>query len=143
MADEHDNLATLARGADAWDARDREGWLAGFHPDVEYVAAPGPEGGVVQGREALGRLYDTWWDTWSEIIRRDFERVAAGEWALQLAELTLRGAASGLEITQPVGWLYRFEDGLVIYARLFSDSRHAREEFDHVTAGASPVIERY
>ena len=50
-------------GADAWDARDREGCLAGLHPDIEYAAAPGPEGGVVQGREALGRLYDTWRDT--------------------------------------------------------------------------------
>ena len=110
---------------------------------MEYVAAPAAEGGVVQGREALGRLYDTWWDTWSDIVRRDFEREAAGEWVLQLSELTLHGAASGMEITQPVGWLYRFENGVVVYARLFSDSRHAREEFAHVTRGAPPVVERY
>jgi hypothetical protein len=65
MATEQDNLGALARGADAWDARDR------------------------------------------------------------------------------AGWLYRFEDGLVVYARLFSDSRQARDEFAELTGGVPPVVERY
>jgi ketosteroid isomerase-like protein len=140
MGSEQTNLHALRRGADAWDARDREGWLDAFSTDVEYIAALDDQ--PRRGRQELGGLWDTWWSALSQIRRRDYDCRAAGEWVLQLSNVCVRVAASGITLDQPIGWVYRFENGLAVWAHQYRDADAARAEFDRVTGDLEPLVER-
>jgi ketosteroid isomerase-like protein len=140
MGSEQSNLQALRRGADAFDARDREAWLDAFSNDVEYIAARDEQ--PRRGRHELGELWDSWWSVWSRIERRDYDCRAAGEWVLQLSNLYLRAADSGITLEQPIGWVYRIDNGLAVWTHQFHDADEARAEFGRVTGELEQLVER-
>ena len=48
----------------------------------------------------------------------------------------------GITLDQPVGWVYRFENGLAVWAHQYRDAEQARLEFERVTGDLEPLVER-
>lgn len=95
-----------------WNSGVRPVPLEEVHPELELLTAFGSVGGhVYRGVEGLER--------WHADIRENFERfeVAADAFyatddhtVVALLTVRLKARASGLEMTQPFGWIFEFAD---------------------------------
>ncbi len=81
--------------------------------------------GVYKGIEACRQLWQNWFATW-ETLQFEYELVDAGDRAVMLVDLRLRGRFSGVEV--PFGkhaFVARFRDGLMVHAKLHMSQSEA------------------
>ena len=120
------DAAAVERAFKAWNAADVDAFVRAFHPDCEIVSYLAPASEPYRGRDGVRR--------WEHDIRESFGRFdvevqevsVAAHGVLVLAEIQLKGQASGVPLTQPAGFLIMLEDGLVRRLQGFGSHDDAR-----------------
>lgn len=111
-----DHEAAISKMAEIWD------------PEIELDVSEAPGLnliGVHQGIAAVQQWWREWFDAW-ETLRFEYELVDAGDRAVMLLDLRMRGRSSGIEV--PLGehaWVTTFRDGLIIHSKLYMSQAEA------------------
>jgi uncharacterized protein len=135
--------AVLRSIYDAFNRRDIEALLEGFHPEIEvdetedlaYAAALlrvlGPRfvvlSGGYRGREEVRRLFETVWEIseWFKAEPQDF--IAADDCIIVVLKLHARAKETGLEGEADTAHLWTMEEGKGRRLRVYADPGKARE----------------
>jgi len=117
----------------AYQQGDDEALQRVIHPEGEIYGAPGIiNAGTYHGFDGFQRWVRQWEEAWGEINYDLGEIVEVDESLLVIpVHIVGRGAASGVEIDMTFGWLYEWEDGLVIRFQVhpsFDQAMEAAEE---------------
>jgi ketosteroid isomerase-like protein len=128
MSQEH--VEAVRRSLDGWNRDDFEACVALAHPEIEWVSEvaqrmAGSET-VYRGREGMRRYWDEWHAIWDVTIHVT-EIFDLGETVVALARVQARGDASGIDLEQPVAYVFDFEDGLARRVRSYFDPEQALE----------------
>jgi hypothetical protein len=113
-----DQEAAISKMAELWD------------PEIEVDVSEAPAldlGGVHRGIEANRQWWREWFAAW-ETLQFEYELVDAGDRAVMLLDLRMRGRSSGIEV--PLGkhaWVATFRDGLMIHSKLYMSQTEALE----------------
>jgi len=129
-----ENVDAVRRCLEGWNRGDVEVWLESAHPDVEFYSeiARRMEGAetVSRGLDGLRRFWDDWHSVWNLKIEvaeiRDF-----GDTVVVIGRMRARGEASGVNLEQPVAYVYEFEEGLARTVRTYLDPQLALEAVAH------------
>jgi ketosteroid isomerase-like protein len=118
------NVESVRRSLDAWNRDDFETYVSGAHPEVEWTSEVAERmagsGTVYTGVEGLRRHWDEWREVWTVKINV-IDVIDLGDTVIAVAETIARGHGMGVEMQQPVAYVFEFEDGL---------TRRARSSFD-------------
>jgi len=118
MSDE--NVELIKRGNAAFNSGDRDGALAGFHPDVEWRdldhAPDAPEG--VHGVAAVRAILDQWDEAFEEFTAETEEYIAVGNCVVCVTHWCATGKGSGLAVDLRGAEVFEFADGKIIRATL-------------------------
>lgn len=110
-----------------WNTRDFEALIPFVTEDIEWVPATmaAVEGNSFNGINGLRRFFDEWDKTWAkwEVEPSDIREM--GDHVLIIGRVKGEGRASGLELDQPVAYLFEFRDGLLAYGATFFDHGEA------------------
>ena len=115
---EFDREGMLTRIAERWD------------PEFELDASEGSVldiSGVYRGTDAVQQFWREWLAAW-ETLRFDYELVDAGDRAVMLLDMRMRGRSTGIEV--PFGkfaWVTTFRDGLMVHQKLYMSQSEALE----------------
>ena len=129
-----ENVDAVRRCLDGWNRGDVDAWLESAHPEIEFYSeiARRMEGAetVSRGEAELRRFWDDWHAVWSMTIEvaeiRDL-----GDTVVVLGRMLARGEASGVDLEQPVAYVFEFEGGLARTVRANLDPQLALEAVDH------------
>ncbi len=124
-----DGKELVQRGADAWNARDREGFFATYADDCE-VTAPGFTG---KGRQGLTEFWNAWNGGFSD--NRVTVRLVFGEGTDVVEESVFSGTndgplaapdgsqipATGRQVSAAFAGLHTVRDGLLVSTRFYFD----------------------
>ena len=126
------DVAVVQEAVRFWNARDREGLLALFHPDGVWSSAikrqvEGGEG-LYRGREEIGEFWDEWHAVWDEleIVVSEISSPRDG-CVFAWGALHGSGKGSGVVTERPFGWVFQVEKGLIREVRAFLDRTDALE----------------
>jgi ketosteroid isomerase-like protein len=119
----------------AYQQGDDEALRQVIHPEGEIHGAPGIiNAGTYHGFEGFRQWVSQWEEAWGEIDYSLGEIVEVDESLLVIpVHIVGRGAASGVEIDMTFGWLYEWEDGLVIRFQVHTS-------FDQAMAAAQELV---
>jgi ketosteroid isomerase-like protein len=115
------NLEAMARGIEAWNRGDVDAYMeivdALIDPELEWhaVIAELVEGqtAVYRGHAGMRRFWDDFHDVWDfQFDAIDFRDL--GDALVILAQTSVTGRASGVELETPLGMVARFADGRLI-----------------------------
>jgi ketosteroid isomerase-like protein len=125
-----ENVELARESIRAWNRDDRDAWLAGAHPDVEWTSAiqrqvEGADG-IFRGRAEVGRYWDEWHALWNANLDISEAR-DLGDSVLVLAELRTKGRGSGAELQRAMGFVFEFEGGLIRRASAYLSPEEAIE----------------
>jgi ketosteroid isomerase-like protein len=98
-----------------------------IHPEGEVHGAPGiVNAGTYHGFEGFQQWVSQWEEAWDEISYELGELVEVDE-AVLVAPVHIvgRGAGSGVEIDRTFGWLYQWEDGLLVRFHVYPSTEDA------------------
>jgi ketosteroid isomerase-like protein len=89
------------------------------------------EGDSFKGIDGMRRFFDEWDKTWAkwEVEPSDIREL--GDLVLILGHVSGEGRGSGLQLDQPVAYLFQFRDGLLAYGATFfnhDDAERAARE---------------
>jgi SnoaL-like protein len=112
------NLEAIRRAYDALEGDDREELVSlveeAIHPECEWIPfVTGVEGRTYRGRAGMLEFVDDFLDTFSVRYEIETLRRVGPSGVLVLGSMTLTGRESGVEISQELGALFEFEDGLI------------------------------
>jgi ketosteroid isomerase-like protein len=127
-----ENLETLQRAQEAWNAEDLDAWLAELDPEVEWHTALEQalegRGSTYRGHDGLRRAWGEYrgkaWGGFTSQIQetRDF-----GESVLLLGHLDVTGRTSGIESRQEFGQLVTFRGRKILRSEDFLSHAEALE----------------
>lgn len=124
-----DNTALVLAAIDAWERRDKEGLLACFSPDFEFILSGQiPDQPLeIHGHDEYSRFFDTWLASW-ETFEFATVRIAAVDDARVLVKTTQRGLArDGMRVDRMVWFVAEIADSLITRYRTFVDEASALE----------------
>jgi ketosteroid isomerase-like protein len=115
---------------EAYNRRDLDAVVIGWHAESEYYPARAVEAGLVEpcyrGLEGYRKYVETTTEVWGgEIHLKPMELIDLGERFVVLAEVVMRGQASGVPLTEAYAVVSTLKNGEVI---------HVQEYFDHAEA---------
>ena len=127
-----ENVDTVQRAVDAWNADDLDAFLAELDPDVEWHPAiePGLEGRatIYRGHDDAQRIWrENRGGAWERLTNRPRELRDLGESVLALGHLELTARATGIEFSQEVGEVFDFRAGKIVRIRDFLTHAEALE----------------
>jgi ketosteroid isomerase-like protein len=100
------------------------------HPDIEWYWPAGTLGeGVFRGHGEVLVGFDTWAESWEELVIDPVELIEDDDWILVMTSYRMRGVGSGLYLEHEVAHLHQFEDGLLRRWWMFGDVDKARRRF--------------
>lgn len=118
------DIAVAEATVRSWNARQREGFLAQFHPEGVWSSAikrqvEGGEG-LYRGRKEIGEFWDEWHAVWDElnIVVSEISSPRAG-CVVAFGALRASGKGSGVDTEQPFGWVFLVEEGLIREVRAY------------------------
>jgi ketosteroid isomerase-like protein len=125
-----ENVETVRRSFEGWNRGDFGAWLEGAHPEIEWSSAivrrmEGAET-VYRGTDGMRSYWDEWHAVWDVTIDVTEAR-DLGETVLVLGRLHTRGRASGIDVDQPVAFVFEFDDALARRVRSYLDPQQAME----------------
>jgi len=128
MSQEH--VDAVRRSLDAWNRDDFETYSALAHPDIEWTSEIAErmagDGTVYRGVEGLRRHWDEWREIWT--VKVDLtEVIEVGDTVVALAQTVAKGHGIGLEMEQPIGYVFEFEEGMARRVRSYIDPERALE----------------
>jgi ketosteroid isomerase-like protein len=119
-----------------WDAGERDPTTFPLHPDFELVSPMSILNGEpfrgLEGFEAWLTEVDTVWEE-RHIDTQEFRLI--GDRVLVLGSFRLRGAGSQALFEQPMGWVFRFDGGLIHRMRLYLDHAEATAAAESSSGG--------
>jgi ketosteroid isomerase-like protein len=117
----------LARKAfDAFSARDTDAALAVMHEEIEFlpVTANLTTGGVpYRGHEGIRSYMEDVARVWDELRVYPSEYRDLGETVVALGRIHGRGG--GMIIDRPTGWVWRCENGKIVFGRVYASQEEA------------------
>jgi ketosteroid isomerase-like protein len=127
-----ENVETVRRAWEAWEADDLKAFLAELHPDVEWHPSLEP---AFEGKATTIKGHDEVRRAWAEYHGEMFERLTIqveeirdlGESVLVLGRFTVTGRATHIEFDTEVGQLITFRDGKVATGHDYLSHREALE----------------
>ena len=119
-----ENLETLQRAQEAWNAEDLDGWLAELDPEAEWHTALEQalegRGGIYRGHDGLRKAWDEYRsEAWGGLLNQIQEIRDLGESVLILGHLDVAGRTTGIESNQEFGQLVTFRDGKILRSEDF------------------------
>ena len=125
-----ENVEVLRRAMKAWNRGDLDAWLEAAHPEVEWSSAiarrmEGIEI-VSRGHAELRRFWNEWHSVW-ELTVEIPEIRDLGNTVLAVGRMRARGKASGVDLDEPVAYVFEFDGGLIRRARSYLDPNQALE----------------
>ena len=124
-----ENVDVVHRIAVALGQRDLAVFLDLTDPAVEWHSSISvvSEGGAYHGHDGVRQYVSDVEDTF-ESLEATVDRVLdVGDVVIAVGRLHYRGKVSGIETEAPMGWVYRFRQGKVVYLRAFRDPEQALE----------------
>jgi ketosteroid isomerase-like protein len=119
-----DNVDTLKRAREAWDADNLNTFLAEADPEVEWHTAIGEalqgKGGTYRGHDGVREAWDEYRVTaWGGFTSEAEEIRDLGDSVLLLGHLDVSARTSGIDLGQEFGQLITFRDGKILRAQDF------------------------
>lgn len=117
--------------AEAYNRRDLDAVVIGFHPEIEYHPAESwVQAGffepVYHGPEGYRRYVAITAEVFGgEVYFEPFELIDLGDRQVVLAKAPMRAQASGVPLTESFAYVSTFEDGLVVRLQEYYDHREA------------------
>jgi ketosteroid isomerase-like protein len=127
-----ENVESVQRAVEAWNADDLDAFLAELDPEVEWHPAiqPGLEGKATTYRGHDGAR-EIWrqdrGEAWERLTNRPEELRDLGESVLVLGHIDLTARATGIEFSQELGQLVEFREGKIARVRDFLTHAEALE----------------
>ena len=117
------NVELHRRWIEAYNARDMEGFLGSCDPGVEFYSLFAAVGGVTlyRGHEGVRRWWREFEESWDGARIEPEVFFDLGAETLFFAVLHGRGRQSEVEVEMPYAAVTRWNDGLVVYFRSFTD----------------------
>ena len=121
-----EDVETIKRGVEAYNAGDVEGMLAMCDPEVRLTPMRKLlEGGEYVGHSGLRRFMADMDEDWSERAIDIAEVRDAGDRLLVLGDFHGTGRASSAEVRYPVAWLCHMHDGKLARMVAYTDQQEA------------------
>jgi ketosteroid isomerase-like protein len=125
-----ENVEKVRSSLEGWNRGDIDAWLEWVHPEVEWFSEvrrrmTGDEA-PVRGKAGMREFWDEWHAIW-ELVIDITEMRDLGETVLVLARFRTRGQASGVDLEQPIAYVFEFDGGLARRARAYLDPQKALE----------------
>ncbi|MGA8217787.1 MAG: nuclear transport factor 2 family protein [Solirubrobacterales bacterium] len=125
-----ENVERVRSCIDAWNRGDLDAWLADAHPEIEWSSemARRVEGvdSAYRGIAGLRRFWDELRSVWQLRID-DLETQSVGETVVAHGHLRARGEASGIDLEQPISYVFEFDGGLARRVRGYFNHEEALE----------------
>lgn len=134
---EKSNLELVQEGFEAIMRRDFDALLPLFHEDMEYRPMFGAVQGVTyHGPRGFREFFEEIEREWEiELDPADFSyRELDDDRVLVLGRMSVKGCASGVELSTPIGWVVTMRDGLASSLHAFPDEEKALASFEPRTA---------
>ncbi len=113
-----DKEAVISKMAEPWD------------PEIELDASEVPGvglSGVYRGIDAVKQWWREWFAAW-ETLQFEYELIDAGDRAVMLLDLRMRGRSSGVEVSLGKhAWVSTFRDGLMVQSKVYMSQSDALE----------------
>ena len=127
-----ENLETIQRVQEAWNAEDLDAWLAEADPEVEWHTALEQalegSGTIYRGHDGLRKGWDEYrGESWGGFMNQIQEIRDLGESVLVLGRLEVSGRTSGIESSQEFGQLVSFRAGKILRSQDFLTHAEALE----------------
>jgi ketosteroid isomerase-like protein len=108
--------------------RNLEPRMARFDEDVELdVRAIAPEEGMYRGPEGIRDYFKGIWDIAATFVFEIEDLIEAGDQVVVTQRVRVVGAASGVDVSQTYGAVWRIADGKVTAIRLYPEPAQARQ----------------
>jgi ketosteroid isomerase-like protein len=124
------HVDAVRRTLDAWNRDDFETYSELAHPEIEWTSEVAERmagsGTVYRGIEGLRRHWDEWREIWTVTVNVT-DVIDLGDTVVAVARTLARGHAVGLEMEQPIGYVFEFEDGMARRVRSYIDPDRALE----------------
>jgi len=132
------------RFAEAVNGRDREGWVACFHPDFEGYSglAASETGRSYRGLEGAGAWFDNLWEAYETVEGRLDQTIVVGDHALQLVDMAYVGRASGLKLEATLALVIEMREGRYLFVHSHLDVPDAFHEMARRMSGLSDGADR-
>ena len=125
-----ENVKRVRRSVDGWNRGDLDAWMEPAHPEVEWSSevARRVEGSdtVYRGKAGLRRFWNEFHSVWD--LKIDISETRdLGDTVVALGKVRTRGAASRIDLEQPIAYVFEFDGGLARRIRAYFDSEQALE----------------
>jgi ketosteroid isomerase-like protein len=119
-----ENVGTVKRTIEAWNADDLDAFLAELDPAVEWHPSiePGLEGKatIYRGHDGARKAWREYrGEAWERLTSRPQEFRDLGESVLMLGEIDFTARTTGIEFSQEVGQLFSFRGGKIVRSQDF------------------------
>ena len=124
------NAENALQGIEAFNRRDFDAALAGFHPEIEWKPAAdlGPEPKVYRGHAGVLEFWDTWLGTMDDFELEVTECIdAPADRVFVTARARGRGKGSGAPVEGELHQVFEYEGRAVVRVRLFGSRAAALE----------------
>jgi ketosteroid isomerase-like protein len=119
-----ENVESVQRAVEAWNADDLDAFLAELDADVEWHPAiePGLEGRatIYRGHDGAQKVWrENRGEAWERLTNRPHELRDLGDSVLVLGQIDLTARTTGIEFSQEVGEVFDFRAGKIVRVRDF------------------------
>jgi ketosteroid isomerase-like protein len=127
-----ENVETVRRAHEAWEADDLDAFLAELHPDVEWHPSIEP---ALEGKATTYNRHEGARRAWAEYRGEAFGRLTSqveeirdlGESVLLLGRFAVTGRTTRIELDTELGELVTFRDGKIATVHDYLSHREALE----------------
>jgi ketosteroid isomerase-like protein len=121
-----ENVEVIRRNIEAFNRRDLEGVLQTYDPnaEVDWSRSPGVEAGIYRGRDAIGDLWNTFFETWERLTLSVDEFIECGE-SVVVPSRTHFWGRNGIEVEAYGAFVVTLRDGRIVEWRLFRERAEA------------------
>jgi ketosteroid isomerase-like protein len=124
-----ESVNRVREGYEAFSRGDIDAAVAGFHPDIEWIAWDAlPDGGTVHGRDGVREFFRSWRESFGDISVEAEEVFDAGETVVVVTRVRGQVRGSSAEVVTPsVPWVWTIRDGQAVRMEMFPNKAAAFE----------------
>jgi ketosteroid isomerase-like protein len=124
-----ENVEVVQQIADALGRRDLDLFLDVSDPAVEWHSSISviAEGGAYHGHDGIRQYMSDVIEAFDLLDATLDRTLDVGDLVVGVGRLHYRGKASGVDSVVPMGWVFKFREGKLIYLRAFPDPEQALE----------------
>jgi ketosteroid isomerase-like protein len=121
-----ENEEVIRRNIEAFNRRDLDELLQTYDPnaEVDWSRSPGVEAGIYRGREAIGDLWSTFFETWERLTLSVDEFIDCGK-SVVVPSSTHFWGRDGIEVEARGVFVVTLRDGRIVQWCLFRERAEA------------------